>query len=102
MKKSIYSGLKKSWKKSLSMGLVLCVLGMSAAGCGKTAETTETAGTTGTDVQVSEESGKEKITIALQANSFITDYDDNYLTKSWKRRWEWISKSISFLPTAMR
>ena len=81
MKKSIYSGLKKSWKKSLSMGLVLCVLGMSAAGCGKTAETTETAGTTGTDVQVSEESGKEKITIALQANSFITDYDDNYLTK---------------------
>ena len=33
------------------MGLVLCVLGMSAAGCGKTAETTETAGTTGTDVQ---------------------------------------------------
>lgn len=63
------------------MGLVLCVLGMSAAGCGKTAETTETAGTTGTDVQVSEESGKEKITIALQANSFITDYDDNYLTK---------------------
>lgn len=76
MKENNLNGLKKNRKRLLAMFLVLCVFAAGMLGCGKKEESVNTA-----DTQTAEEGGKEKITIALQANSFITDYEDNYLTK---------------------
>ncbi|MFV0342856.1 MAG: hypothetical protein ACK5JH_08170 [Anaerocolumna sp.] len=72
--KSSYS-LKKSKKQIVSIAIILCILTLSFAGCGKKTESTEN------NTSSTEDTGKEKITIALQTNSFITDYDDNYFTK---------------------
>lgn len=54
----------------------------SLYGCGNKSTTSDpTQATTGNSTDGTSSDGKEKLVIALQTYSFITDYDNNYLTK---------------------
>lgn len=54
----------------------------SLYGCGsKSASSDNTQTTAGETTGGASSDGKEKLVIALQTYSFITDYDNNYLTK---------------------
>lgn len=66
---------KNKLKKLMSLFLVTMMLISSFAACGKGKDENVSSG--GTE----KENGKETLTIAIQTYSFITDYDDNYLTK---------------------
>ena len=72
--------------KQISMVLLsVALIGMVGDGCGSTQSKTQ--GQTDTEVQqdtqkMEEEKGgeREKLVIGIQTNTFVTDYDDNYLT----------------------
>lgn len=81
--------MRKTWKKGMAAAMVLSLMAGTLGACGNsgdgTTQTTTASGTGGTQAQTTQGSGstsgeKEKLVIALQTNSFITDYDDNYYT----------------------
>lgn len=59
----------------ISLSLVMIMMILSFSACGKSKNQKE--GNEGSESN----NGKETLTIAIQTYSFITDYDDNYLTK---------------------
>lgn len=73
-------------KRLLAVLLVLCMSITTLTACGdnsKNTDNTQEEGSVSTqekDSASSDTAKKEKITIALQTDSFITDYEDNYLT----------------------
>ncbi|MFQ9510789.1 MAG: hypothetical protein ACLRZ7_07775 [Lachnospiraceae bacterium] len=73
--------MRKGVKKLTALTLTTVMsAGVILAGCGnKQTNTNETS-------TVEDSDGKKKITVGLQANSFINDYDENYFTKLLEER----------------
>ena len=73
---------KNTWKRHAALALVGAMAVGSLYGCGsKSASSDNTQTTAGETTGGASSDGKEKLVIALQTYSFITDYDNNYLTK---------------------
>ena len=73
---------KNTWKRHAALALAGAMAVGSLYGCGsKSASSDNTQTTAGETTGGASSDGKEKLVIALQTYSFITDYDNNYLTK---------------------
>lgn len=83
---------KNNWKRHAALVLAGAMAMSSLYGCsssgdaaqntaGQTAAGKSEAGKNGASGSENSSDGKEKLVIALQTYSFITDYEDNYLTK---------------------
>ena len=73
---------KNVWKRHAALALIGTMAIGSLYGCGNKSTTSDpTQATTGNSTDGTSSDGKEKLVIALQTYSFITDYDNNYLTK---------------------
>lgn len=83
---------KNNWKRHAALVLAGAMAMSSLYGCsssgdaaqntaGQTAAGKTEAGKNGVSGSENSSDGKEKLVIALQTYSFITDYEDNYLTK---------------------
>lgn len=65
-------------KQIAALGLTVAMTSVAFAGCaGKESPEAEN----GNSSAVSSESGDNKLVIAIQTNSFVTDYDNNYMTQ---------------------
>lgn len=78
--------MRKIWKRNTAAvlaGLMVAgaLQGCSSSGTEATKAENSTTAAQATTSGNSTENGKEKLVVALQTYSFITDYDDNYLTK---------------------
>lgn len=73
---------KNTWKRSAALALIGTMAIGSLYGCGNKSTTSDpTQATTENSTDGTTSDRKEKLVIALQTYSFITDYDNNYLTK---------------------
>lgn len=69
--------MKRNKTKTIAFVLSMWMVLMSLSACGNKS----TSGGGNEVDNATNETGKETLSIALQTNSFITDYEDNYLTK---------------------
>ena len=65
-------------KQMTALGLAVVMTSAALAGCGSKG-TSETENGNGS--AVSSEASDNKLVVAIQTNSFVTDYDNNYMTK---------------------
>ncbi len=72
---------KNTWKRHAALALVGAMAVGSLYGCGSKSASSDNTQTTAEKPRGASSDGKEKLVIALQTYSFITDYDNNYLTK---------------------
>ena len=73
---------KNVWKRHAALTLIGTMAIGSLYGCGnKSTTSAPTQATTENSTDGTTSDRKEKLVIALQTYSFITDYDNNYLTK---------------------
>ncbi|WP_099467260.1 type 2 periplasmic-binding domain-containing protein [Konateibacter massiliensis] len=69
--------MKRNKSKVVALLLTTAMLLTSFTACGSKNQEGDSNG----NAAAGSEAGKETLTIALQTNSFITDYEENYLTK---------------------
>ena len=73
---------KNVWKRHAALTLIGTMAIGSLYGCGNKSTTSDpTQATTGNSTDGTSSDGKEKLVIALQTYSFITDYDNNKIAR---------------------
>ena len=70
--------MKKRAVRQIAAAMAV-VMAATTAGCGSAAKEEGTVAVTGTE-SAKTEAKEEKLVVAIQTNSFITDYEDNYFT----------------------
>ena len=78
--------MRKNGKRAAALGMAAVMAAAALSGCqkgngGPAGGTDRTEGDTTAAVTEAQGSGDNKLVVAIQTNSYVTDYDNNYFTK---------------------
>ncbi len=68
-------------KQIMALGLAAVMASATLAGCGGNKTSSETTQGNNSSLTATTETTDNKLVVAIQTNSYVTDYDNNYMTK---------------------